>query len=204
MRYRRTLWYRDEWDCQCQVRIEANDPQELARIVALYAEIEEESRREEKSWKAQHGRFADLDAPIGPDQFAEAARAKGHQEGFPWEGPRYDFPILLGNGLPWDGPRAQVIQVEAEDGSGEERVRYLESAGPRECPLGHADEPLRPQSVCLLCCRSGMDLVIPRPSVADLKKRAEPKQEKAHATAPPRPRKGRDGRVLAGGLKGKV
>jgi hypothetical protein len=67
--------------------------------------------------------------------------------GNPWEGPRFQFTLLVGLSAIWRGP----------------------AAGP--CPFHGAALP--PEGYCVACDASGRDALIPRPTAAELRARAE-------------------------------
>lgn len=83
-------------------------------------------------WRAHHVTFTDLGATIDA---AEEIISRPSQQGNAWEGPRFGFSHLIGEGVVW--------QERGEDFCG--------------------GRSLRMDEYCLGCDRCGRDLVIPSP-----------------------------------------
>lgn len=90
----------------------------------------------------------EVDIGVVMDDFAESA-GKSHVSRRPdpktsWEGPRFDFLSFLGTRERWDGPKQS------------------------DCCHGRK---LDQHEYCLMCDRSGLDRLIPKPTEADARRR---------------------------------
>lgn len=141
--YARVIHYRDDTGRVVSARIESTDPAELDRAVRLFNKLERRSEDERKRWAKRHTTFTDAgvktvtEMPAGPD-------AKGE---YPWEGPRFDFSLLLGESPTWSGPDSLRVR---KAGSTRKTCRFC----------GHYRKGLPSTAYCLGCDRSGMDLLI--------------------------------------------
>lgn len=139
----RVIHYRDDSGRVRSVRIESTDPAEVDRIAAAYRALERASDKAEQRWAARNTTFTDagvrdaVSKPVGGD-------VKG---GYPWEGPRFEFPLLLGESPTWSGPDSLLLRK-----SGQKRKAC------RFC--GHYPNGLPDTAYCLGCDRSGMDPLI--------------------------------------------
>lgn len=101
--------------------------------------------------------------PAKLDQMPARRKPPGRRDpeylGFPWEGPRLSFSLLLGESAVWAGPDSLRL--------------YDETGAPRECRFCGSAPRLPDYSYCLGCDRSGKDRHVPPPSELDLKKRVE-------------------------------
>ena len=138
-----------------------------ARVVGA---VRQATRREAKKWRAQHISFTD--AKIDGGRLVEKPAPKTADDGgYPWEGPRFHFAILLGSGPTWPLP-------DPVDGL---------------CP-GCGGGQVPAIAYCLACDRSGQDQKIDPPSRRDLERRRGPVKKV------PAPAQAVDGTALAGGL----
>ncbi len=89
-----------------------------------------------------------------------AARAQrlASGDGYPWEGPRPKFTLLMGESPTWDGPGAwfELREVEARGGPFVRKF-YGDERGHGACRICGALGELPPYAVCLHCCRTGRD-----------------------------------------------
>lgn len=133
------------------VWIEADTARELENLERRY-------RRAEAKHHARHVRLSELSSRLGyPLRLDELERAKEllkrHRREFDdfgnrWEGPRFDFPWLVGESRTWNGDPMHGAYCEFCGGS-----------------------PLPSSAYCLGCDRTGRELEIPAPTAADLKAR---------------------------------
>ena len=137
-----------------------------ARVVGA---VRQATRREAKKWRAQHISFTD--AKIDEGRVVEKPAPKTDDGGYPWEGPRLHFALLLGSDPTWPLP-------DPVDGL---------------CP-GCGGGQVPAIAYCLACDRSGQDHRIDPPSRRDLERRREPVKKA------PAPVRAADGTALAGGL----
>lgn len=192
----RVLFYRDDRGHLHAVTVEAEDPAEVERVARLFRRVERASAGADDRYAAKVTTFTD--ARIEPNDvqwMPEGEEAKG---GLPWEGPRFDFALLLGESPTWSGPVSMWL-MEGEAG---ETVPWDGKGRKRRCRFcSHLRE--MPLVACCLnggCSRTGRDLAIPRPTGRDLERRVE---KLPAPTKLPAPKADKSGRVLAGGLKGK-
>jgi hypothetical protein len=156
--YVRVIYYRDDSGRLCSSRIESTDPAEVVRWSAVMARLERASADSEKRWRVHHATFTD--ASLQPDRVTKTVQGRPSQGGYPWEGPRYDFALLLGGSPTWSGPESLWLWHSG-------RKRWV----CRFC--GHYGARLPLVAYCLACDRSGRDLVIPKG-----KRRTEAKEPK--------------------------
>lgn len=201
----RTLWYRDEHDKQREVRIEATSTVELDRVEWIYKRLEARSLCDDRAWRESHTTFTD--AEIQPTRVAETVIAPDQDKGFPWDSDdqRYEFAILLGERMIWGGPTSVYGHTEEGRDGKPDRATYGNEIAPgADCPL-HGVRPLPLVYCCLFCTRTGKDVLIPRATGRDTKRRNEkmPAWKPAEPTKLPEAKRDRAGRELAGGLAGK-
>jgi hypothetical protein len=180
-----TIRYRDARGHLQELRVDRATARALASIRRA-------ARREEERWRARHVAFSDVG--IDPGRVAEGGRPRPKATGYPWEGPRFAFELLLGASPSWAGEDSLRVEVA-------ERWRC------RFC--GHYGRGLPRVAYCLACDRSGRDREIPALTTADLDRRtrqvaaAEGTPGKA-AKAGRKAKGGEKGRApLRGGLSGK-
>lgn len=143
----RVVHYRDDTGKLRESRIESTDPEEVDRWAVAMARMERASADGERRWHDRHVAFTD--ASIRPEAIVKTRAVRASQGGYPWEGPRFTFALLLGEGAVWSGPDSLVVWDAG-------RKRWV----CRFC--GHYRRGLPVTACCLGCDRSGRDLVIPR------------------------------------------
>lgn len=134
-----TIRYRDGRGHLQELRVSRAD----ARAVRA---IRRTAKRAQKRWESRHVTFTDAKINAKGLRAHQRPRIDG---GYPWEGPRFHFDRLIGEGEVWAGP--VVVEVEGQ--------RYCTLCWDRELP---------PDTYCLGCDRSGRDRDIPPPSPSDL------------------------------------
>lgn len=141
--HERVVWVRDETGRKRAVTIESSDPREADRIVALCRKLERKSEREAKRWSRRHATFTD----VGIRDTTEGVSGAKVMGGYPWEGPRFDFALLLGESPTWAGPGSLEVWGERSGWT----CRFC----------GHYGEDVPIVAYCLGCDRSGRDRAIP-------------------------------------------
>jgi hypothetical protein len=91
-----------------------------------------------------------------------ARAAKLHaDDGYPWEGARPTFSLLMGESPTWSGPLGLVEFRELEDVDGEKvevtKLYGVEWDGSQPCRLCGSIAELPEYAACLHCCRTGRD-----------------------------------------------
>lgn len=145
--YSRVVRYRDDTGKLCESRITSTDKDQLNRWATAIRHMEQVSAQREKRWHDQHVAFTD--ASIRPETIAKTQAVRASQAGYAWEGPRYTFALLLGEGAVWSGADSLWLWHAG-------RKRWV----CRFC--GHYGRGLPLVAYCLGCDRSGRDLVIPK------------------------------------------
>jgi hypothetical protein len=116
-------------------------------LAAAITKLDDRMARRERLHKQKAKTFTDIE--LEGNHLVAGKPARGPKEpcypGRPWEGPAFSFTLLVGVGTLWFGP--------PRDGE------------PCVCCAGIE---LERHAVCILCCRSGRDREIPRPTPREL------------------------------------
>ena len=97
-----SFFYRDESGRLAECRVTFDGPAEAEKWGRVMRRLERAAERRRRKEAEKTVTFTD--AEIDPGRVSRSPELRPSQGGYPWEGPRYSFTLLLGESARWSGP----------------------------------------------------------------------------------------------------